>query len=117
MDQATSQGDLFNELFKDIEIQTLTPDNMEAYKYSEIRYEDLYNFTGAAEMMGMEKGEEIGLERGLKRGRKEGLEKGIEKGIHVTKYEIARNLLNYHMSLSDITKITGLTPDEILKLS
>jgi predicted transposase/invertase (TIGR01784 family) len=101
------QGDLFNELFKDIEIQRLTPDNMEAYKYSEIRYEDLYNFTGAAEMMGMEKGEAIGLEKGE--------EIGIEKGCQIRSYEIARNMLNLHISIENIVKATGLTTEEILR--
>lgn len=39
-----------------------------------------------------------------------------EEGKNQTKIEIAKNLLNKKMNLSDISEITGLTKEEIEKL-
>jgi predicted transposase/invertase (TIGR01784 family) len=47
----TIKGELFDELFKEIEIKHLTPKKMKAYKYSELKYEDFPRcITAYAEM-------------------------------------------------------------------
>ena len=53
----------------------------------------------------MELGVEIGVEKGVKRG----IEQGIEQGIR----NVARNLINVGMSVSEISKATGLSESEV----
>ena len=43
-------------------------------------------------------------------------EKGIEKGIEKGKYDLARNMKNENLDINLISKITGLSTEEILKL-
>jgi predicted transposase/invertase (TIGR01784 family) len=81
---------------------------MEAYRSSELRYEDLYNFTSYAKQEGKIEGIIEGEERGIKR--------GIKRGISFRNHEIAQNMLNLNMSINDIVKVTGLASDEILKI-
>lgn len=58
------------------------------------------------------KGLKAGLEQGLKEGLEEGRKKGMEQGIE----QVAKNLLKMGLSISDISKATGLTKEEILNL-
>lgn len=55
-------------------------------------------------------------ERALFEGRQEGLKEGLKEGKEIEKREIARNLLSLGLSLSDISKVTGLHPNEISEL-
>jgi predicted transposase/invertase (TIGR01784 family) len=91
------QGNLFCELYEYIQTKQLKGENMEAYRNSELKYEDLHNFTSYAEQMGMEKG------------RKEGLMEG--------KYQVSKKLLEIGLSISDISKATGLTPQQIRQMN
>ncbi|MDR0863808.1 MAG: hypothetical protein LBO74_02605, partial [Candidatus Symbiothrix sp.] len=95
---------IFDELFKEIEVKRLKGENMEAYRSSELRYEDLYNFTSYAK------------QEGKIEGLIEGEKKGIKQGIFSRNYEIAQNMLNLNMSINDIVKVTGLASEEILKI-
>ena len=45
-----------------------------------------------------------------------GISKGISQGIEKNKIEVAKNLLKMKMNLNDISKATGLSKDEIIKL-
>ena len=49
--------------------------------------------------------------------KKEGRAEGKAEGTKEKTIQIARNLLNMKMSIEDISKATGLTEDEIKKLS
>jgi len=55
-------------------------------------------------------------ENGMNRGIKQGIQEGIEQGKQETKLDIAKELLNEHISLEKIIKITGLTKEEIDRL-
>ena len=55
---------------------------------------------------------EKGLKKGLRKGRKEGIEKGIEKGLE----KVALNLLKEGMNASQISKVTGMSKDEVKAL-
>ena len=63
-----------------------------------------------------EKGYNSGLKKGLKEGLKEGISKGKEEGIKEGSVAVARNLLSMNMKIEDISKVTGLSIDEINKL-
>ena len=69
---------------------------------------------------GLENGVEIGRTEGIKQGRqqgvKEGLQKGIQDGKRNEKIQIAKNLLSQKVDLKIISKVTGLTLEELKKL-
>ena len=53
-------------------------------------------------------------QQGLEEGVSQGLEQGLEQGSKQKEIEIAKKLLNLGtISVSDISKITGLTTEEI----
>ena len=62
---------------------------------------------------GMEKGKKEGIEKGMKEGMEKGMEKGIEKGIGEERIRTARKMKAEGLGTDMITKITGLTPNEI----
>lgn len=86
---------------KTVEISQLTTEDLRAYELSVNAYRDIKNGIDAA--------------------KKEGIEKGIEKGIAIgTKnkaVEIARNMAREGMPCSTISKVTGLSVEEIKKLN
>ena len=62
------------------------------------------------------KGLEQGIKEGMKKGMKEGIKEGKEKGIIERNKEIAKNMLESNVPISDISKYTGLTEEEIKKI-
>ena len=70
---------------------------------------------------GLEEGLEKGLEQGLKKGKQEGREKGKqegrEKGKQEGKQQTALAMLLDGLEIEKISKYTGLTPEEIKKLT
>ena len=65
-----------------------------------------------AEKVGMERG----MKEGLKQGIKEGIEEGIEKGIEQNKKDVVINMLKENIDIKTISKVTGMSENEILKL-
>jgi predicted transposase/invertase (TIGR01784 family) len=78
-------GEIFEKLFEQAEINKLTPDNMLQYEKSVLEYAD------------------------VKRALDYSVERGIEKGVK----KVAKNLLKLQISIADIEKATGLTPEQI----
>ncbi len=107
--------------FKTAEIAQLTTEDLRAYELSVNAYRDIKNGIDAAKKEGMEKGIEKGIAIGTKKGIVIGTEKGIaigtEKGIAIgTKnkaVEIARNMAREGIPYATISKVTGLTVEEI----
>ena len=62
---------------------------------------------------GLREGREEGMKEGITQGRLEGITQGREEG----KFETARNCLSLNLPLATISKITGLSIEEIEKLS
>lgn len=56
-------------------------------------------------------------EEAYEEGKEEGLKDGREKGENEAKKTIARNMLNFKIDIETISKITGLTKEEIKKLN
>ena len=65
---------------------------------------------------GMKKGIKEGLEKGIKMGMEKGIKKGIKKGIEKEREVVVINCNNAGFSLEVISKITGLTIEEIQKI-
>ena len=57
-----------------------------------------------------------GMAEGMQKGMAEGMQKGKAEGIIESKQEIARNLKQMGLAVEDITKATGLAPDDIARL-
>ena len=60
--------------------------------------------------------ERKGLELGLEQGRAEGEASGLAKGASQKQCEIAKRMLQENIEKSVITKVTGLSLEEIEKL-
>ena len=56
------------------------------------------------------------LDYELAEAERKGISKGIEKGIEKEKYVLAKNMKNENLDINLISKITGLSTEEILKL-
>jgi predicted transposase/invertase (TIGR01784 family) len=93
-------GTIFDKLFETTEVNTLTSDNMEAYTKSLAEYGDVRR------MMDYSRNEGVEI----------GIEKGIARGINFRNSEIAKTLRNMGMPVTDISKVTGLTPEQILEI-
>ena len=65
-----------------------------------------------AEEEAKEQGYNAGVEKGIEQGIKQGIEKGIEKGISF----IAKNMKSLGFPVSEISKATGLTEEDINSL-
>jgi predicted transposase/invertase (TIGR01784 family) len=102
------QGEIFNKLFNRIDTGNLTDDNMETYNKSIMEYADV-RFVAASNL-------EIGYNRGIERGIEKGMEVGYKKGIEGGKLEVAKKLLDIHLSVNEIAKATGLTPAQIQQI-
>lgn len=62
---------------------------------------------------GLKQGIQQGIQQGMKQGIEQGMQQGIEKGIEQGKQEIVKNMLNENMDVSVISKVTGLTIEQI----
>ncbi len=105
------QERVFSGLFQTAEISQLTTEDLRAYELSVNAYRDIKNGIDAAKKEGMEKGIVIGTEKGIAIGTK----KGIAIGTKNKAMEIARNMAREGIHCSTISKITGLSLEEIGK--
>lgn len=85
-------------------------DDLMSYFGSEL---DMERIRHAEMMEAKEAAREEGLNEGMKEGRKEGIEQGIEQGANKEKHNIALSLLNEKIDINLISKITGLSIEEI----
>ena len=81
---------------------------MERIRLEELAEFDQKNALCHAREEGKMEGEQIGMEKG----EQIGIEKGIQKG----KREIIKNMLKANMTIEQISQMTGLSKDEILKI-
>jgi predicted transposase/invertase (TIGR01784 family) len=101
-------GEVFESLFKEAEINKLTPSNMLQYEKSVLEYDDVKR--------AVDYSHERGIEKGIEKGTKIGIEKGTKIGIEKSKITITKNLLKLGIPITDIARATGLTPEQILQI-
>ena len=106
------QERVFQKLFKEAEIAKLKPKEMETYQESLKAYRDNQNTMEYAKSEARKEG----LEEGLKEGLEEGLKEGIQQGEHIAKVETAKAMKQEGLSTKLISKVTGLSVQEIAKL-
>ncbi|MDY4628591.1 MAG: PD-(D/E)XK nuclease family transposase, partial [Prevotella sp.] len=97
---AALRDKIFDRLFQVAEIAKFTPVELKEYEDSLKTYRDLKNSLDTAE----------------EKGRNEGRAEGRVEGRVEEKIAIARNLKSMGMSISDISKATGLQEEEIKAL-
>ncbi|MBN1969448.1 MAG: Rpn family recombination-promoting nuclease/putative transposase [Candidatus Delongbacteria bacterium] len=107
------QEKIFLKLFKQAEVAALTSKEQDEYEESLKVYRDLKNVIDTAKDEGFTEGKLEGEKLGIEKGRAE----GKAEGENQAKIEIAKNLLKNGIDLEIIKITTGLTIDEIRKLS
>ena len=65
---------------------------------------------------GMKQGIKQGAEQGLKQGLEQGLKQGVEQGIEKNRQAVVLNMLKEKADITFISKVTGLSKEEILKI-
>ena len=78
---------------------------------------DTYNQIEYARETGREEGREEGLKEGHKEGHKEGKEEGLKEGREEERLKIAMNLIRIGASCEIISQATGLSAEEVSRLS
>ncbi|MFM8448639.1 MAG: Rpn family recombination-promoting nuclease/putative transposase [Haliscomenobacter sp.] len=102
------QERVFQKLFDAAEIAKFTPADRSHYESSLKYYRDLKNVIDTSYAEGIAEG----LEKGLEKGREVGIIEGVSKG----KAEIARQMKLEGDSVDKISRLTGLSGEEIEKL-
>lgn len=109
---AELQGRIFEKLFKTAEISKFDSNEMREYEQSINAYRDIKNGMDSAERAGIRKGRAEGRAEGRAQGRAEGLDEGrAAKGL-----EVAKKMKNEGFPLDTISRLTGLSADDISKL-
>ena len=118
------QERVFKKLFDTAEIARFTPDDRSSYERSLKYYRDLKNVVdtsyeeGKAEGReeGIAEGKAEGLAEGMEKGLAEGMEKGLAEGMEKGRWGIALQMKQEGESLDKISRLTGLSREDIEKL-
>jgi len=94
----------------------LTQEELDIFEKQAMFIHDSRNAVLLGIQQGQEKGLKQGLQQGLKQGQEKGLKQGIEQGEKKANLKIARTLIG-KLPTNEISQITGLTAEEIEKLS
>ena len=57
-----------------------------------------------------------GIKEGMKKGKEQGIKEGLKQGIDKTKKDTVINMLKENIDIKTISKVTGMSENEILKL-
>ena len=110
----------FERLFEACEIARFSPEKKLQYESDMITERDYYNILETAKEDGEARGRESGLMEGeareLARGREEGFAKGLAEGSLEKAKEIARAMLASGMEVGQISFLTGLSEDDVVRL-
>jgi predicted transposase/invertase (TIGR01784 family) len=93
---AKIKGKVFDKLFEVLKINQLTEFEMKTYNKSVLEYS--------------------GIRDAIEFAKEEFFEKGVKKGINMKNFEVAKKCLQKGMPIDFISEITGLTPEQVLKV-
>ena len=65
---------------------------------------------------GLQEGLQKGLQEGLQKGRQKGFQKGFQEGRQKGREELILKMLKKELDISLVSKVTGLSEEEIRKL-
>ncbi|MCQ2350645.1 MAG: hypothetical protein MJ003_01580 [Paludibacteraceae bacterium] len=106
----------FEKMQKLSELSAMTKAESDQYFWEQDYYRTIKNADGYERELGEKQGREEGLAEGLKEGRKQGHEQGLEEGLELGKLSVAKNMKQEGLDAILISKVTGLSADEISKL-
>ena len=94
---------------------------MESIKLSEILYRKAMKKakeegTEQGLQQGMQQGMQKGMQKGMQQGLEKGMEKGLEQGREKGKQETASMMLRENLEISLISRVTGLSEEDIQKI-
>ncbi len=99
----------FRELYEECKLSKLIDMEKQEYEKSILEYEDVKRAVAYAGELAAKAAYEEGIDKGITEGRKEGREEGRMAALLQT----AKNLLDLGLPMTDITKATGLTEEQI----
>ena len=102
---ASVEGEIFEKLFELSEIKRLTKIDMEKYRKSILKYNEVRLVADCARNEGIEKGRDEGIEIGIEKGRNEGREE--------EKIDIVQKCFQKNMPIEDIIFFTGYSEEQI----
>ena len=115
------ENELTREAVEYMKIGAYTREQLYAYDYVKINLwtlrADLHYALERGRKKGLNEGLEKGLEKGMKKGLEEGKLEGKLEGKMEGKMEVALKMLNKGMPVKDICDFTGLSEQEIIKLT
>ena len=77
----------------------------------------MHSITQAIGQEYRQQGIQEGIQRGMQQGRQEGMQQGRQEGMQQEKLHIAKNMLyQLHLDMTAVSKATGLSKAEIIKL-
>ena len=99
-----------------VNVLSLSPVEKKLYESRMKLKSDITTLSEAQYSAGIEQGKSLGLAEGKSLGLAEGKSLGLVEGSRQAKLETARNLRAMGLSLENIAKATGLTPQELASL-
>lgn len=110
------ENEIFRSMFEDGRYSKLTTMEKKEYKKSVLEYADVQDAIRCAQENSLKEGIEKGREEGREQGREQGIQQGMQQGEDNTKRLLACNMLAEGFDTAVVSKITGLTEEEVLAL-
>lgn len=111
-----AKDEKFKELERAMRIRGLSEEQIERYFSDMISKEELLPYLEGSEQQGYRKGFKEGVEQGIEKGMEKGLAEGKSEGRASALNDVAKSMLEAGMSEDQITKITGLDKERIMRL-
>ncbi|MBQ3635740.1 MAG: Rpn family recombination-promoting nuclease/putative transposase [Bacteroidales bacterium] len=111
----TARNSVFARLAEIAEVASLTGEERQKYDRSLKQYRDYQMFITQAHSEGKEEGRIEGKEEGRIEGKEEGLIEGEAKGINKRNAYFVGQLKANGLSVEEISKLIGMSPDEVSK--
>lgn len=106
------ENEIFRSMFEDGRYSKLTTMEKKEYKKSVLEYADVQDAIRCAQENSLKEG----IEKGREEGREQGIQQGMQQGEDNTKRLLACNMLTEGFDTAVVSKITGLTEEEVLAL-
>ena len=113
---STQESCIFRKFYETCQLSKLTTMEKEEYTKSVLEYEDVQDALNYMRKTSLKEGFEKGLAEGKAEGKAEGLAEGEAKGKAEGIANTAKNMLSLGIDIDMISKATGLSEEDILKL-
>ncbi|WP_300755317.1 Rpn family recombination-promoting nuclease/putative transposase [uncultured Brachyspira sp.] len=115
MEILVKKNPIMKEVYDEYNKFVNTKDLFDNYSEYEKNYFDILALS-EERRLGIEEGIKKGIKEGIKEGIKKGIKEGMEKGIEQEKISLAKNMKKENIDINIISKVTGLSIEEIKSL-